>query len=99
MGCQVCDAFQSSPRGQETYWDNRIGVDELKDTFAALMAITSIQEFEHSPKDRVLMALAIGRIFNHISDASYLDMENCDLAKWLLASMSRSQREVRIASV
>jgi serine/threonine-protein kinase ATR len=99
MTCRICDDSHSPTRENQTYWNSCAAEEDWKDTLAALLEITRMEEFEQSPKPRVLMAFAISRIFNHISDAAYLDMQNCDLAKWLLASMSRSQREVRIAAV
>lgn len=44
------------------------------------------------------MAVAIGRVFNHISDAEYLNLETCALGQWLLGSMSRSLRELKLAA-
>lgn len=44
------------------------------------------------------MAAAIGRLFDHISDADYLNLDVCELGQWLLASLSRSLRELKIAA-
>lgn len=45
------------------------------------------------------MAIAVGRVFNHISDPGYLDLENCELGQWLLTSMRASLRELKIAAM
>jgi serine/threonine-protein kinase ATR len=82
------------------YWDLHEECNEdWKDVISALLAITEMQEFQESTKPRVLMASALRRVFNHISDTDYLNLANSSLGKWLLASMSRSFRELRIAAV
>jgi serine/threonine-protein kinase ATR len=63
-----------------------------------MIAIIGQRKFQHSSKSRVLMAIAIGRVFNHISDSDYLSLENCESGQWLLGSMSRSLRELKIAA-
>ena len=63
-----------------------------------MLAITKEAKFQASNKCRVLMAVAIGRVFNHISDSEYLNLEVCELGQWLLGSMSRSLRELKLAA-
>ncbi|CAN9100906.1 unnamed protein product [Alternaria alternata] len=78
--------------------DERQNEQSWKDAIAAMLAITKEPEFEASSQSRVLMAVAIGRVYNHISDPEYLSLEVCELGQWLLASMSRSLRELKLAA-
>ncbi|KAF2473193.1 uncharacterized protein BDR25DRAFT_257421, partial [Lindgomyces ingoldianus] len=99
LPCRVCDNPQTPNRGSAIYWEVVASGEDWKETIAALLAITEIQEFERSTKPRVLMALSIRRVFNHISDPEYLNLEMCALGQWLMKSLSRSLRELRIAAV
>lgn len=96
--CRLCDGLEKHDSTTTKYWNDVGPGEDWKDTIAALLAITEVDVFQKSTKPRVLMALAIGRIFNHISSAEYLDLEHCSLGQWCLASMNRSLRELRIAA-
>ncbi|ORX98750.1 hypothetical protein BCR34DRAFT_142938 [Clohesyomyces aquaticus] len=96
--CSLCDGNQYPMRESARYWNSVSSGEEWKDTIAALLTITEIADFEGSTKPRVLMALAIRRLFNHISDPDYLNLEICALGQWLMKSLSRSLRELRIAA-
>ncbi|KAF2733102.1 hypothetical protein EJ04DRAFT_295336 [Polyplosphaeria fusca] len=100
MTCKLCDNLEMAPRHPETYWNNhRDRGDDWKDVIAGLLSITESQDLRDSSKPRVFLALAIRRVFNHISAADYLSLETCALGQWLLGSMNRSLRELRIAAV
>jgi serine/threonine-protein kinase ATR len=99
MTCSLCDAAQTRPKGGRLYWDKSEYSEDWKNVVAALLAISGIQQFRESTKPRVYMALSLRRVFNHISDTEYLDLERSSLGEWLLASMSRSLRELRISAV
>ncbi|KAF1947946.1 hypothetical protein EJ02DRAFT_429695 [Clathrospora elynae] len=95
--CVLCDPSISCERSATIYWNNQDDSESWKDAIAAMLAITKEAKFEASTKSRVLMAVAIGRVFNHISDPDYLNLEICELGQWLLNSMSRSLRELKLA--
>jgi serine/threonine-protein kinase ATR len=95
--CVVCEFTDPTPDVLR-YWDNDADNEAWKDVIASLMAITEQPTFQQSHKARVLMAVAIGRIFNHISTGDYLDLEHCSLGQWLLKCLTRSIRELRIAA-
>jgi serine/threonine-protein kinase ATR len=98
--CSICDATPTRQSGTRRILANRGGwCGDWKDVTAALLAILQLQEFRESTKPRVYMALAIRRVFNHISDAGYLDLEQSSCGEWLLSSMTRSLRELRISAV
>lgn len=99
MTCSLCDVAQASQRDEKIYWDRSDHKEDWKNVLAALLAICGLQEFRESTKPRVYMALSLRRVFNHISDTEYLDLERSSLGQWLLASMSRSLRELRICAV
>jgi serine/threonine-protein kinase ATR len=99
MACTFCDATKSSHHSERLYWDRGECGEDWKDVVAAILAVIGLQGFRDSTKPRVYMALAIRRVFNHISDAEYLDLERSSLGEWLLSSMSRSLRELRISAV
>ena len=80
------------------YWNSDDGAEDWKEVIAAMLTITKEDMFQNSSKARVLMAVAIGRIFNHVSDPDYLNLEVCELGQWLLGSMSRSLRELKLAA-
>lgn len=80
------------------YWNEGDYGEDWKDVVAAMLALTEMEEFQESYQPRILMALAIRRVFNHISDPDYLNLDNCSLGQWLLKSLSRSLRELRIAA-
>lgn len=69
-----------------------------KDAIAGMITIAQEARFQSSSRPRVLMAVAIGRVLNHIRDAEYLSLEMSSLGEWLLKSMQRSLRELRIAA-
>ncbi|KAF2712355.1 hypothetical protein K504DRAFT_372017 [Pleomassaria siparia CBS 279.74] len=96
--CTICDASTTTERGVTSYWDKSNCGEDWKDTVAAMLSVTGIQEFQESSKPRILMALAIRRVFNHISDSDYLNLDICSLGQWLLKSLNRSLRELRIAA-
>jgi len=99
--CRICDEPQKKgQRDPETYWNGHTETkdENWKDVIAALLVITELEEFQKSRKPRIMMALTIKRVFNHISDAGYLDLANCSLGQWCLAMLSRSCRELRIAA-
>jgi serine/threonine-protein kinase ATR len=96
--CMLCDGA-SAPNYESTpYWDDKDEGEDWKDAIAAMLAITKEPKFQSSSKARVLMAVTIGRVFNHISDVEYLNLETCELGQWLLGSMSRSLRELKLAA-
>lgn len=96
--CTLCDASCSITRGGTLHWDQKSPDEMWKDVIAGMIAITREEKFQHSSRPRVLMAVAIGRVFNHISDAEYLSLDVSPLGEWLLKSMQRSLRELRIAA-
>lgn len=96
--CALCDTPGSLIHESALHWNHQILGEMWKDIVAGLIAITQEEKFQHSSRPRVLMAVAIGRIFNHISDAEYLSLEVSPLGEWLLKSMQRSLRELRIAA-
>ncbi len=96
--CTLCDSPRNSARSDTVYWNNVEGTEDWKDVIAAMLLITKEDIFQKSSKARVLMAVAIGRVFNHISDSNYLNLEMCELGQWLLSSMSRSLRELKLAA-
>ncbi|KAF2791318.1 hypothetical protein K505DRAFT_376871 [Melanomma pulvis-pyrius CBS 109.77] len=98
MTCTVCDASYTPQRDEKTYWNNSDYGEDWKDVTAAMLSITEINEFQESSKPRILLALAIRRVFNHISDPDYLNLDVCSLGQWLLKSLNRSLRELRIAA-
>lgn len=98
LQCTLCDSSNVSNRDDEVYWNNRSHGEDWRDAVAAIIAITREHKFQHSSRSRVLMAIAIGRIFNHISDPDYLSLEMCESGQWLLGSLSRSLRELKIAA-
>lgn len=98
MTCTVCDASHTPQRDEKKYWNNSDYGEDWKDVAAAMLAITEINEFQESSKPRILLALAIRRVFNHISDPDYLNLDICSLGQWLLKSLNRSLRELRIAA-
>lgn len=99
LSCILCDDISGTPkRDPAVYWDSHDGSEDWKDVIAAMLAISKETKFQMSTKSRVLMAVAIGRVYNHISDPEYLNLEMCELGQWLLASMSRSLRELKLAA-
>jgi serine/threonine-protein kinase ATR len=96
--CMLCDGGSAPNHESKPYWDDEDVGEDWKDAIAAMLAITKEQKFQNSLKARVLMAVAIGRVFNHISDVEYLNLETCELGQWLLGSMSRSLRELKLAA-
>ena len=98
LTCTVCDASSTSQRDEKSYWNKRDHGEDWKDAIAAMLTITEMDNFQDASKPRILMALAIRRLFNHISDADYLNLEISSLGQWLLKSLSRSLRELRIAA-
>lgn len=80
------------------YWNNNDSVEDWKEVVAAILAITKEALFQKSSKARIIMAVAIGRVFNHVSDTDYLNLEICESGQWLLGSMSRSLRELKLAA-
>ncbi|KNG49644.1 protein kinase rad3 [Stemphylium lycopersici] len=97
--CTLCDINTQQERGETVYWNIQDGGENWKDAIAAMLAITKEPAFQESSQPRVLMAVAIGRVYNHISDPEYLALENCELGQWLLACMSRSLRELKLAAI
>ncbi|KAH7380651.1 protein kinase rad3 [Pyrenochaeta sp. MPI-SDFR-AT-0127] len=98
LECTLCDALTVSNRNPEVYWNKNDSVEDWKEIVAAMLTIVKETLFQKSLKARVLMAIAIGRVFNHISDTDYLNLEICELGQWLLGSMSRSLRELKLAA-
>ncbi|KAF1999599.1 hypothetical protein P154DRAFT_467308, partial [Amniculicola lignicola CBS 123094] len=94
--CALCDCPNSSDQRSHALWDDHC--EDWRHITSALMLITELEEFRESEKPRIMMALAIRRIYNHLSDAGALDLNICSLGQWLLGSMSRSLRELRIAA-
>lgn len=98
LTCTLCDIPSSTKRSAESYWNIVHSSEDWKDVIAAMLAMTKEAAFQTSNKSRVLMAVAIGRVYNHISDPAYLNLEICELGQWLLSSMSRSLRELKLTS-
>ncbi|KAH7138990.1 hypothetical protein B0J11DRAFT_32467 [Dendryphion nanum] len=96
--CGICDDPQSLGQDGRTYWNTSEFGDDWKEAIAALLTITELEEFKDASRPRIMMALVIGRVFNHISDAGYLNLETCSLGQWLLGSLNRSLRELRVAA-
>ena len=95
--CAVCDAAGVQRVDKPKYWDADPGNKTWKDVMAGMLAIIEQERFEKSAKSRVLMAVAIGRVFNHLSSADYLSLSS-SLGEWLLKTLTRSLREARIAA-
>jgi serine/threonine-protein kinase ATR len=98
LQCTLCDTPNVSERDSQVCWNSSSHGEDWKNAVAAILAITRETKFQHSSKSRVLMAIAIGRVFNHISDPDYLNLEMCEAGQWLLGSLSRSLRELKIAA-
>ncbi|KAF9697303.1 hypothetical protein EKO04_004887 [Ascochyta lentis] len=99
LSCTLCDVGPATKnRNPEVYWDRNGRSEDWKEVIAALLTITKELKFQNSTKPRVLMAVTIGRLFNHISDSDYLNLDVCELGQWLLACLSRSLRELKIAA-
>jgi serine/threonine-protein kinase ATR len=96
--CTVCDATASRDHDAPTHWNNDTSNEVWKDAIGAMIAITNEERFDKSSKPRVLMAVAIQRVFTHISDPDYLNLEISPLGKWLINAMTRSMRELRITA-
>jgi serine/threonine-protein kinase ATR len=96
--CSLCDDTNTLYQDAGSYWNEMGGGEDWKDAIAGMLTIIKEPKFQSSPKARVLMAVAIGRMFNHISDVDYLKLESCELGQWLLGSMSRSLRELKLAA-
>jgi len=96
--CTLCDVPSSTQRKALPYWNGARYGEDWKDAIAAMLVITKQPRFEKAPKARVYMAIAIGRVFRHISDVDYLSLESCELGQWLVTSMSRSLRELKLAA-
>ena len=96
--CTLCDVPRARDQDLRPYWNEQCDGEDWKDAIAAMLVITKESKFQSSPKARVLMAVAIGRMYNHISDVDYLSLETCELGQWLLGSMSRSLRELKLAA-
>ena len=79
-------------------WDRQDSGEDWKGAIAALTAVALEEIFQQSSRPRILFAIAIGRIFNHIADPDYLSLEMSSLGEWLLKSMQRSLRELRIVA-
>lgn len=98
LHCTLCDISNSPGRSFTVYWDDGDRYGDWKDVIAAMIVITKEAMFQSSSKARILMAVAVGRLFNHISDPDYLNLDVCELGQWLLGSMSRSLRELKLAA-
>jgi serine/threonine-protein kinase ATR len=96
--CTRCDTLDATAPHTDVYWEKKHVGDDWKHAIAAMLVITKEAKFQSSPKARVLMAIAIGRVFNHIADVDYLKLETCELGQWLLGSLSRSLRELKLAA-
>lgn len=96
--CTLCDTPHESSRNALVYWNEIDSGESWKDVIAAMILITKQPVFQSSSKARILMAVAIGRVYNHVSDPTYLNLDNCELGQWLLGSMCRSLRELKLAS-
>ncbi|KAF1921015.1 hypothetical protein BDU57DRAFT_509551 [Ampelomyces quisqualis] len=96
--CTLCDCAYPSVQDSRPYWNEIVQDEDWKDAIAAMLIITKEPKFQACPKARVLLAVAVGRFFNHISDVDYLNLETCELGQWLLGSMSRSLRELKLAA-
>jgi serine/threonine-protein kinase ATR len=98
MNCSICDVPNPPQREEKTYWNNSDSGEDWKDAIAAMLIITENSWFRDGSYCRIQMALAIRRVFNHISDPDYLNLDHCALGQWLLKSLNRSMRELRIAA-
>ncbi|KAH6616589.1 hypothetical protein C7974DRAFT_427548 [Boeremia exigua] len=98
LNCKLCDEPTPNGRSQGVYWNRGDEGEDWKEVVAALLTITKETKFQTSTRPRVLMAVTIGRVFNHISDADYLNLETCELGQWLITCISRSLRELKIAA-
>lgn len=96
--CTLCDSHESTKHEQKASWNEAGHGEDWKDAIAAMLTITKEPKFQQAPKARVYMAVAIGRVFRHISDADYLNLEACELGQWLISMMSRSVRELKLAA-
>lgn len=97
--CCICDGDFSGASDEKACWDQGRGSEDWKEVIAALLQIIQRPNFRDSSRPRIFMALTIRRVFNHISQTPYLDLEESSLGEWLLASMSRSLRELRLSAV
>ncbi|USP73715.1 uncharacterized protein yc1106_00989 [Curvularia clavata] len=98
LSCIWCDNEFPQERKEWVHWDCPANEQDWTNVIPAMLAMTRQAKFQASSQSRILMAVAIGRVFNHITDSEYLDLEKCELGQWLLACMSRSLRELKIAA-
>lgn len=96
--CALCEGAYISVQDSRPFWNEKDKAEDWKNAIAAMLTITREPKFQACPKARVLLAVAVGRVFNHISDVDYLNLETCELGQWLLGSMSRSLRELKLAA-
>ncbi|CAA9966791.1 Protein kinase rad3 [Pyrenophora teres f. maculata] len=98
LNCTLCDTSTHREQDAAKYWNEQGDGENWKEVIAAMLTITREAAFQASSQSRVLMAVAIGRVYSHISDPDYLDLEMCELGQWLLACLSRSLRELKLAA-
>jgi serine/threonine-protein kinase ATR len=98
MNCSVCDVSDLPRRAEKSYWNNGDSGEDWKEVIAAMLIITETAQFRDGSQCRIQMALAIRRVFSHISDPDYLNLDHCALGQWLIKSLNRSLRELRIAA-
>ena len=99
LSCKICDhPLRILDQHIPPYWNVNHHGEDWKEIIASLAALIETLEFQKSEKPRILITLAIRRIFNHISDAEYLDLAKSSLGQWCLRSLSSSLRELRIAA-
>ena len=99
LSCKICDhPLRILDQHILPYWNVNNHGEDWKEIIASLAALIETPVVTESAKPRILIALAIRRIFSHISDAEYLDLANSSLGKWCLQSLCSPLRELRIAA-
>lgn len=99
LSCKICDhPLRILDQHIPPYWNVNHHGEDWKEIVASLAALIEAPEVQKSKKPRILITLAIRRIFNHISDAEYLDLANSSLGQSCLRSLSSTLRELRIAA-
>lgn len=94
--CRICD--QDMDYSLPIDWDQGNNREQQKRLILLLESLIASHEVIRSKRHRILLVLAIRRIFQHATESAPFDLVSGKIGQWCLKCLHSSSRELRIAA-
>jgi serine/threonine-protein kinase ATR len=97
--CSFCDTnelYQDRQSKSTVFFDKGEHDSFCKELILVVNELIKHPDMNHSARPRILLTIAIRRLYNHISDSQMLDLFTSPTGQWCLKALTSSVRELRL---